>query len=100
MWKLYQHPVLRFGELRRLLPGITEKTLTQQLRELESACLLTRKVYPQVPPRVEYSLSEFSKTIKPILEKFADWGLENKETVAEVTEPNTAFKRVAPASFG
>ncbi len=95
LWKLYQQPVLRFGELRRLLPGITEKILTHQLRELESASLITRKSYAQVPPRVEYSLSEFGASVCPILDKFAEWGLENIEKISEITAEQTPFKRIA-----
>ena len=98
LWKLYQRPVLRFGELRRLLPEITEKILTQQLRELESARLVTRRIYAQVPPRVEYSLSEFGASVCPILDKFAEWGLANKEKIMEITAVQPSFKRVTLVS--
>ncbi|MDR2109151.1 MAG: helix-turn-helix transcriptional regulator [Coriobacteriales bacterium] len=65
---------LRFGELRRLIPQATPKMLTQQLRELEADKLLTRTVYPVVPPKVEYSLTEFGLSLKPILDAMYDWG--------------------------
>ncbi len=66
--------VLRFGELHRLVPQATAKMLTQQLRELEESGLVMRKVYPVVPPKVEYSLSALGKSIRPILESMYDWG--------------------------
>lgn len=65
---------LRFGELQKLVPQATPKMLTQQLRELEADGLLLRKVYPVVPPKVEYSLSEFGRSLRPILEAMYNWG--------------------------
>ena len=66
----------RFGELRKLIPQATQKMLTQQLRELEEDNLIVRKVYPVVPPKVEYSLSELGKSITPILEAMRDFGTD------------------------
>ena len=66
----------RFGELRTLIPQATPKMLTQQLRELEEAKLVIRTVYPVVPPKVEYSLSDMGKSIKPILEAMFAWGAD------------------------
>lgn len=68
--------VLRFGELRKLVVEATPKMLTQQLRELESDGLIVRTVYPVVPPKVEYTLSEKAKGIRPILEGMYVWGSE------------------------
>ena len=68
----------RFGELQRLIPHITKKMLTQQLRELERDKIIKRKVYHQVPPKVEYSLAEYGKTLKPVLEQMAAWGNEHR----------------------
>ena len=65
---------LRFSELKKLIPNATPKMLTQQLRELELNNLITRTVYPVVPPKVEYNLSEFGKSIKPILSAMYNWG--------------------------
>jgi len=73
LWHLLTR-TLRFGELRRLIPQATPKMLTQQLRELEASGLLTRTVYPVVPPRVEYSLTELGESIRPILLTVYDWG--------------------------
>lgn len=86
LWKLHQQEVLRFGELRRDLPDITAKMLTQQLRELERDGLVHREVYPQVPPKVEYSLSEFGTTLKPVLDTIAQWGTENHGHIVRVLE--------------
>jgi len=73
MWLISQQ-TLRFNELQKAMPGITQKMLTQQLRELEADGLLNRKVYPVVPPKVEYSLTEYGKTLKPVLKSMASWG--------------------------
>ena len=66
--------VLRFGELQRLVPDATPKMLTQQLRELEKDNLIIRTVYPVVPPKVEYKLTEFGNSMIPVLEKMYKWG--------------------------
>ena len=65
---------LRHGELHTLIPQATPKMLTQQLRELERDNLLSREVYPVVPPKVEYSLTDFGRSLKPILSAMYDWG--------------------------
>ncbi len=64
----------RNGELRRLVPDITQKMLTQQLRELEEDQLIQRKVYNQVPPKVEYSLTEYGKSLEKVLHELSSWG--------------------------
>jgi len=71
----------RFGELRKSLAGISQKVLTDSLRELESDGILTRTVYPEVPPRVEYSLTELGNTMRPILKAMESWGLGYQESV-------------------
>lgn len=65
---------MRFNELRRCIPGITQKMLTMQLRELEQDSLVTRKIYAEVPPRVEYRLSTYGKTLNPIIDAMHEWG--------------------------
>lgn len=75
LWHLVD-TVLRFGELHKLVPQATAKMLTQQLRELEACGLITRTVYPVVPPKVEYSLSERGESIRPILEAMYQWGAD------------------------
>ena len=71
------HGTLRFNELRRLLPEVTQRTLTNQLRELEADGLIARQVYAQVPPKVEYSLSELGRSLQPILDALKQWGDAN-----------------------
>lgn len=71
--------IKRFGELHRALHGITQKMLTQQLRELEQDGIINRHVYLQVPPKVEYSLTELGETLKPILDAMHEWGLKYLE---------------------
>ena len=66
--------VLRFGELHRLMPLATKRMLTKQLRELERDGMIDRKVFRQVPPRVDYSLTKEGKSIVPILEDLCEWG--------------------------
>jgi DNA-binding HxlR family transcriptional regulator len=92
LWKLHQYGVMRFGAFKRELPDITAKMLSQQLRELERDGLVERRVYPQVPPKVEYSLSEFGRTLKPILETIAQWGLENREQIVRLLEQPASEK--------
>jgi DNA-binding HxlR family transcriptional regulator len=69
-----QGRVRRFSELQRLLSGPTKKMLTQQLRELERDDIINRKVYAQVPPRVEYSLTRHGESLRPILDLMSAWG--------------------------
>jgi DNA-binding HxlR family transcriptional regulator len=64
----------RFGELRKVMPDVTQKMLTQQLRELERDGIVARKVYHQVPPKVEYSLTPYGDTLKPVLRELCKWG--------------------------
>lgn len=66
----------RFNELRRLLPKITQRMLTRQLRELENDGIVVRTSYPEVPPRVEYSLSELGKSMEPIIRMLEQWGTD------------------------
>lgn len=73
LWHLNER-TMRYNELRKLIPEATAKMLTQQLRDLEEDGLIVRKVYPVVPPKVEYSLSDFGKTVAPVLYAMCDWG--------------------------
>jgi len=70
--------VKRFGELQRLVPHVTKKMLTQQLRELEQDGIIERKVYHEVPPKVEYSLSEYGRSLIPVLKAMEAWGIEHR----------------------
>ncbi len=80
IWSLLDK-TLRFGELKKCIPGITEKMLIQQLRSLEDYKVVSRKVYTQVPPKVEYSLTEHGEKLKPILMSIRSWGTEHLEKI-------------------
>jgi len=86
LWKLHQQEVMRFNQLRRQLNGITAKMLTQQLRQLERDGLVTRTVYAVVPPKVEYRLSEFGETLRPVLDTIAQWGVENHGRIVAILQ--------------
>jgi DNA-binding HxlR family transcriptional regulator len=74
LYHLFQG-VMRFSELRRALPGITQKMLTQQLREMERDGIVHRTIYAQVPPKVEYTLTPRGRTLKPVVSAMCRWGL-------------------------
>lgn len=71
----------RFNELQKSLDGISQKVLTDSLRSMEADGIITRTVYPEVPPRVEYALSELGESMRPILDAMEIWGKEYKKTV-------------------
>lgn len=73
----------RFNELMRSVEGITQKVLTSHLRAMEADGLVTRTVYPQVPPKVEYNLTETGFSLKPILDSMVEWGSEYKKNITE-----------------
>ncbi|MDD7792834.1 MULTISPECIES: winged helix-turn-helix transcriptional regulator [Clostridium] len=77
LWYLGEINTLRFGQLKHLIPDITHKILTKQLRDLEENGLIERKVYPEIPPKVEYSITENGKEVLPILEMMCDWAYKN-----------------------
>jgi DNA-binding HxlR family transcriptional regulator len=72
----------RFNELQKGIPGISQKVLTENLRALEADGLVVREVFPEVPPHVEYSLSEMGKTLNPMFQNMIEWGNSYKEAVA------------------
>lgn len=74
----------RFNELKKDLAGISQKVLTDSLRSLESDGLIIRSVYPEVPPRVEYSLSQLGESLRPILSSMEVWGLSYQSSVADI----------------
>lgn len=76
----------RFGELRRLMPDVTQRMLTLQLRELENDAIVERTVYREVPPKVEYSLTEFGRSLKPVLLLMCDWGKQYNDKIEQVKQ--------------
>lgn len=73
----------RFSEFQRNLPGLTQRVLTQQLREMEADGLISRTIYPEVPPRVEYALTEKGQTLKPVIDSLFSWGVDyGRPTIA------------------
>lgn len=77
-----RHETRRFNELRRLIPDVTQRMLTKQLRELEAHQIINRKIYRQIPPKVEYSLTNFGLTLTPILQALEEWGDEYIEKIS------------------
>ncbi len=73
----------RFNELRRLTPNVTQRMLTLQLRELEADGVVERKIYQQIPPRVDYTLTDFGRSLEPILLLMRDWGNQHMDRIVE-----------------
>lgn len=71
----------RFGELKKSIGSVSQKVLTAQLRDMETNGLISRKVYAEVPPRVEYSLTDLGKSLKPILDAMKNWGEDYKKSL-------------------
>ena len=78
LYCLMEYQPVRFNEMRRYLKGVADKTLSLSLKELEADGLIVRKVYPQMPPRVEYSLSPRGQSLMRVLDRLCDWGNENR----------------------
>lgn len=78
LYCLMEYQVVRFNELKRYLKKISDKTLSMNLKELEADQLIVRKEYPQIPPKVEYSLTERGRSLIPILDGMCEWGEKNR----------------------
>lgn len=78
IYLLAENQLVRFNDLKRQIGAITYKTLSSQLKELEADGLVKREEYPQIPPKVEYSLTDKAKTLLPILEGLCEWGVKNQ----------------------
>jgi DNA-binding HxlR family transcriptional regulator len=96
LWSLRGEP-LRFGELRRQIPGISEKMLIQHLKEMEADGIVTRKDYKEVPPRVEYAMTSFGHSLCGALAPLCAWGVQHMERIAERHEAHEAKRRAASA---
>jgi DNA-binding HxlR family transcriptional regulator len=79
----------RFGELRRAIPGVSERVLAAQLRELERDGVVRRVVHPEVPPRVEYSLSDYGETLRPLTDLMCTWGKAHSRRLATAAAPDS-----------
>lgn len=78
LYCLMEYEPVRFNEMQRYLKTIADKTLSQNLKELEADDLIVRTVYPQIPPKVEYTLTERGHSLVAVLDKLCDWGIENR----------------------
>ena len=86
LYRLHTDGTLRFNQIRRILPDVSQRTLTAQLRALEADGIISRTVYPEVPPRVEYRLTDYGKTLAPVLLALKAWGdgLKGKRAAGKV----------------
>ena len=95
IFKLLYSDVLRFGELKREINGVTQRMLTNQLRELEDDKIIERRVYAEVPPRVEYSLTDYGRTLEPIMMAMREWGARHTSRLEQSKPPQA--KNFQPA---
>ncbi|TPQ19646.1 winged helix-turn-helix transcriptional regulator [Streptomyces sporangiiformans] len=100
LWALHDGGTLRFGELRRHVAGVSEKVLIQQLRELEADGIVHREVYPEVPPRVEYSLTELGKALNTALLPLGEWGDRHMREIVARKHPAEREEQMAVAQSG
>ena len=98
LYKLLERP-MRFSELKRELPAITQRMLTLQLRELEEDGLVHREIYKEIPPRVEYSLTKFGKTLEPILLAMLTWGDQYTSQILTRKSAQAATSLSSPKQF-
>lgn len=82
IFQLFARGILRFSELEKLIPGVSQKMLIQQLRELERDGIVSRKVYPQVPPKVEYGLTKWGQAMCPALDRLLAWAAKRPSQVS------------------
>lgn len=93
LWAVKDNP-LRFGELRRIVQDASLKMLTKHLKELEAEGMLTRTIFPEIPPRVEYQLTELGKSLMPVLEAMLKWGIEHyPRDCKEASSPSKSKSR-------
>jgi len=94
LFTLFNNKKIRFNELKKVLKTITQQMLSKQLRELETDGIVNRKVYQVVPPKVEYSLTEFGLSVIPILKSFSDWNRKNTRTISSKLNKNFEENRI------
>ena len=84
VWALVRNQPLRFSEIRRACPPVSDRILSKELRELEHCGLISRHAYPVVPPKTEYSLTALGQTVRPVMAAMADWGLTHRAKVTDL----------------
>ena len=94
LFTLFNNKKIRFNEIKKVLKTITQQMLSKQLRELETDGIVNRKVYQVVPPKVEYSLTEFGLSVIPILKSFSDWNRKNTRTISLKLNKNFEENRI------
>jgi DNA-binding HxlR family transcriptional regulator len=94
LFTLFQNKTIRFNELKKVLKTITQQMLSKQLKELETDGIVNRKVHQVVPPKVEYSLTEFGLSVIPILKSFSDWNRKNTRTISLKLNKNFEENRI------
>ncbi|MDC0949149.1 helix-turn-helix domain-containing protein [Candidatus Pelagibacter sp.] len=94
LFTLFNNKKVRFNELKKVLKTITQQMLSKQLKELETDGIINRKVYQVVPPKVEYSLTEFGLSVIPILKSFSDWNRKNTRTISLKLNKNFEENRI------
>ena len=94
LFTLFNNKKVRFNELKKELKTITQQMLSKQLKELETDGIVNRKVYQVVPPKVEYSLTEFGLSVIPILKSFSDWNRKNTRTISLKLNKNFEENRI------
>ena len=95
LFSLLSNKIIRFGKLKKGLKTITQQMLSKQLKELETDGMVNRKVYQVVPPKVEYSLTEFGFSVMPILKSFSDWNKKNTRTISLKLNKNFEEDRIS-----
>ena len=94
LFTLFNNKKVRFNELKKVLKSITQQMLSKQLKELETDGIVNRKVHQVVPPKVEYSLTEFGLSVIPILKSFSDWNKKNTKTISLKLNKNFEENRI------
>ena len=94
LFTLFHNKTVRFNELKKVLKTITQQMLSKQLKELETDGIINRKVHQVVPPKVEYSLTEFGLSVIPILKSFSDWNRKNTRTISLKLNKNFEENRI------
>lgn len=100
IWNLQRHEIVRYNEFRRLIPGITQKMLTQQLKELEKYGIILRTLHPTVPQTVEYQLTELGNQLIPIMSAMNQWGKTMSGSIRKIIRHNElCAKFIVPQQF-